>query len=298
MTWRNRNLYLIGLPGAGKSAIGRELATLLDRYTFVDLDAEIEEKMGCSISAIFAAQGESAFRKIESETLLHLASENGKPKVVATGGGIVSSGLNRAVMRGSGIPIWIDVTVREAAKNIRNDMVQGCMRPLFQESSSEGLRKTLAELLELRRIWYEQAVLHFVTRSMRDEERTPQELAMELLTALDQMSLKVALKPSHRTLIAKSALGSYPVFVGSGTAMRELCQWVLDGGYSQVILVTDEQVALLHGEHFCKYFKQTIGPKVTLQQITVPTGSYIRIWGPYRSFLNIFMPFILRAAPR
>jgi shikimate kinase/3-dehydroquinate synthase len=272
MTWRNRNLYLIGLPGAGKSAIGRELTELLDRYTFVDLDAEIEAQMGASIHEIFATQGESAFRKAETAELLRVASNNSRPRVIATGGGIVVRPLNRAIMRGSGIPIWIDVTVREAAKNLRNDMLQGHKRLLFQDTSVEGIRRTLNDLLQDRRPWYEQAVLHFVTRSIRGDERTPAELAQELLTALDQMSLKVALKPPHRTLIAQSALGAYPILVGNGTAMRELAHFVLEHGYSQIILVTDETVERLHGSEFQDAFRKAVGTKALLWQIIIPAG--------------------------
>lgn len=272
MTWRNHDLYLIGLPGAGKSAIGRELAALLDRYTFVDLDAEIEANMGAPIDEIFRAQGESAFRKAETTELLRVASNIGKPRIIATGGGIVLEYLNRAIMRGSGIPIWIDVTVREAAKNLRSDMLEGHKRPLFQDTSAEGIKQTLNVLLEQRRPWYEQAVLHFVTRSIRGDERTAKELAMELLTALDQMSLKVALKPPHRTLIAKSALGTYPIFVGNGTAMRELSHFVLEYGYSRVILVTDENVERSHGSEFQDAIRKSVSTKALLWQIIISSG--------------------------
>ncbi len=74
MTWRNRNLYLIGLPGSGKSAIGRELAELLDRYTFIDLDKEIEASAGMTIAEIFAERGEVSFRELETTALLNISS--------------------------------------------------------------------------------------------------------------------------------------------------------------------------------------------------------------------------------
>ncbi len=272
MTWRNRNLYLIGLPGAGKSAIGQALAALLDRYSFVDLDAEIEAKAGCSINEIFTAHGESEFRKIELYALMQVAAANDKAKVIATGGGIILSSLNRAIIRGSGIPIWIDVTVRDASKNISNDIHAGRDRPMFRELSAVGIKNTLTQLLEQRRPWYEQAVLHFVTRSMRGEERTSEELASELLIALDQMSLNVALKPSHRTLIAKSALGAYPIFVGNRTAIRELSHYFKENGYSQIILVTDENVEQLAGEEFRKELYRLVGTKATLHSIIIPSG--------------------------
>ncbi len=272
MTWRNRNLYIIGLPGAGKSAIGRSLAMMLDRYDFVDLDAEIEARSGRSIAEIFAKEGEEAFRTMESEALLRVASATGKPQIVATGGGIVLRSINRAIMRGSGIPIWIDVTVREASKNIRNDIMTGHSRPLFADTSAEAIRGTLSRLLEERRPWYEQAILHFVTRSIRGDERTPDELATELLTALNQMSLNVALKPRHHTLVAKSAFGNYPIFVGTGTAIRELSYYALEHGYSKIIIVTDENVNRIHGEQLRSSIRKSVEPKVEILQIAVPAG--------------------------
>jgi shikimate kinase/3-dehydroquinate synthase len=272
MTWRNRNLYLIGLPGAGKSAIGSTLAELLERHDFVDLDKEIERIANRSIAEIFSIHGEAVFRELESEALLRIASAQGKPHVVATGGGIVLSSLNRAIMRGSGIPVWIDVTVREAAKNIRNDILHGHHRPLFPDASVEGLRTTLTTLLERRRPWYEQSVLHFVTRSIGGGERTPEELAGELLTALDEMSLNVALKPRHRTLVAKSALGAYPIFVGNGSAIRELGHFVVEHGYAQVIVVMDENVERLHGSEFHDGFTKAVGSKSLLWRIIISAG--------------------------
>jgi shikimate kinase / 3-dehydroquinate synthase len=272
MTWRNRNLYLIGLPGAGKSAIGHSLAALLDRYAFIDLDAEIEHKTGRTIAEIFSQDGEEAFRTIESAELLRFASIQGKPRIVATGGGIVLNSINRAIMRGSGIPIWIDVTVREAVRNLRNDILQGHSRPLFQDTTEDGLKRTLTDVLGRRRQWYEQAVLHFVSRSTPGNEHTPAELASELLTALNQMSLSVALKPRHNTLIAKSALGNYPIFVGNATAIRELGHYVSENDYSQIILITDENVEQLHGKEFLKEFNKSAGAKVAFRQIIIPSG--------------------------
>jgi shikimate kinase/3-dehydroquinate synthase len=272
MTWRTRNLYLIGLPGAGKSAIGRELALLLDNYRFIDLDAEIEHAAGRTIAEIFTSDGEDVFRKMESDALMRVASANGKPHIVATGGGVILNPLNRAVMRGTGIPIWIDITLREAVKNIHDDIVNGHSRPLFPGTTPEELKKTLTQLLELRRPWYEEAVLHFVSRSKPGNEHTSSELAVELLTALDQMSLSVALKPRHRTLVAKSAFWAYPVFVGNGIAMRELGHFVIEQGFSQVIVVMDENVDRLHGNEFRDAFKNAVGQKSLLWQIIIPAG--------------------------
>ena len=272
MTWRNRNLYLLGLPGSGKSAIGRELASILDRFEFIDLDKEIECKAEKSIAEIFANDGESYFRELESETLLDVASRNGSPKIIATGGGTVLNPINRAIIRGSGIPIWIDVTVREAARNIWNDILSGHERPMFSGATLDEVRSILTRLIETRRHWYEQAVLHFVRRSPEGSEHTPEELASELLTALDKMSLNVALKPKHRTRIAKSALGNYPIFVGSGIASREIGHFIREQGIVSVFIVTDENVAALHLESFVNGLRQYTGDKIAFYPLIISAG--------------------------
>jgi len=276
MTWRNRNLYLIGLPGAGKSSIGLNLARALEGfgYTFVDLDAEIEQVAGERISEIFRTKGEAHFRELETRALLRIASRNGRHTIVATGGGAVERDINRAIIRGSGIPIWIDVTVRQAAKNVRSDLLQGRDRPLFQAASSEELKKTLSELLEARRKYYEEATLHFVTRSVRGEEPDSEELAQELLIALDKMSLAVALKPPHRTLLAKSAMGNYPILIGSGTAARELSHFILGGQYAHVIIMTDSNVESLHAQDLCVKLKATLGSRASVSSIVTVPGEH------------------------
>ncbi|MFI5202301.1 MAG: bifunctional shikimate kinase/3-dehydroquinate synthase, partial [Candidatus Kapaibacterium sp.] len=271
-TWHNRNLFLIGLPGAGKSAIGRELAVLLDGYTFVDLDTEIERMAGDSIAHIFSSQGEAAFRDFETSALLDVAARNGSPHIIATGGGVVLSPLNRAIIRGSGIPIWIDVTVKEAAKNVLNDILQGHERPLFRADSPEELREKLSGLLANRRTYYEQATLHFVLRDARGEDRTTEELAHELITALDEMSFKVLLAPRHRTLIARSALGTYPVLIGNGIAARELSHLVRDRDFSQLIVVMDQQIEQLHWPGIREKLLKELRSKVALREIVIEVG--------------------------
>ncbi|HWF44792.1 MAG TPA: bifunctional shikimate kinase/3-dehydroquinate synthase [Candidatus Kapabacteria bacterium] len=270
MTWRNRNLYLLGLPGAGKTAIGSELATLLAEhlYTFIDLDKEIEREAGQTIAEIFAINGDDYFRALETRALLKVADAN-QHAIIATGGGIVLDPLNRSIIRGSGIPIWIDVNVREAAKNVWKDIQHGTDRPLFRELSEEQVVEKIRELLEARRPFYEQATLHFVTRTPRGNERTPKELAAELLIALDQMSLKVALKPRFKTLLAHSALGDYPILVGSGSGIRELIHTIEDRKIGHVVTTTDTNVAHQYGEEYRKTLLKHLGARCICDSIVI-----------------------------
>lgn len=99
-----RNIYLIGMPGAGKTSIGRLLAKEIQRR-FVDTDRLISKKAGQSVQEIFQGKGEAAFRQLEHEVLLDLAKR--RNRVVATGGGIILNEDNIRLMQKSGRVIWL-----------------------------------------------------------------------------------------------------------------------------------------------------------------------------------------------
>lgn len=98
------NIILIGMPGAGKSAIGKELAETL-HMTFVDADEKIVEKAGMTIPKIFEKYGEEEFRKTESAVLKELGKESGL--VIATGGGCVTRKENYPSLHQNGSIVWI-----------------------------------------------------------------------------------------------------------------------------------------------------------------------------------------------
>ena len=99
-------IYLIGLPGSGKSTLGLLLAKEVG-WRFLDLDDGLQRKTGLSIPDLFKTHGEDAFRDMERDYLLSQASEEGD-WVIATGGGVVLRDINRATMRSTGIVIFID----------------------------------------------------------------------------------------------------------------------------------------------------------------------------------------------
>ena len=99
------NLILVGMPGSGKSTIGRALAEQLNR-PFVDCDAEIVRRAGKSIPDIFAQDGETAFRALESRVVADLCKEKGQ--VVATGGGAVLRADNVQAMRQNGVVLLLE----------------------------------------------------------------------------------------------------------------------------------------------------------------------------------------------
>src|SRR5476649_2365270 len=100
----HKPLVLVGLMGAGKSTIGRRLATALDMQ-FIDADNEIVEAAGCSIADIFEIYGEAIFRDLEQRVLLRLIS--GAPCIIATGGGAFINHVIRSAMREKAVSVWL-----------------------------------------------------------------------------------------------------------------------------------------------------------------------------------------------
>jgi shikimate kinase len=111
-------IYLIGMPGSGKTTLGEQLAEEL-LMPFVDLDAEIESREGRSITDIFAANGEEYFRRVES-ALLHEWAASQKSFVMATGGGApcFHDGVN--VMNNTGLSVFLDVNVPELLQRLKS----------------------------------------------------------------------------------------------------------------------------------------------------------------------------------
>src|SRR5436190_8925297 len=96
-------LALIGLPGSGKSTVGRQLARRLG-LSFTDADHVIEQRIGCSIRSFFEREGETAFRDIEEEVIRELCTKEG---VIATGGGAVLRQSNREQLRSAGHVVYL-----------------------------------------------------------------------------------------------------------------------------------------------------------------------------------------------
>lgn len=120
-------IVLIGMPGSGKSTIGRRLAEALGRQ-FFDSDREIESHCGVSVATIFEYEGEEGFRRRESAVIAELIAR--PATVLATGGGAVLSADNRALLAARGYVIFLDVTLAELWRRVRRNR----NRPLLQGS--------------------------------------------------------------------------------------------------------------------------------------------------------------------
>ena len=132
----DRSIVLVGLMGAGKSAIGRRLAARLG-IRFVDADAEIEEAAGLSIEDIFEVHGEAAFRDGERRVLRRLLSE--PACVIATGGGAFMDADTRALIKETGLSIWLraDLELLLARVSRRDN------RPLLKGGDKREILETL-----------------------------------------------------------------------------------------------------------------------------------------------------------
>jgi shikimate kinase len=132
-------LALVGLPGSGKSTVGRQLARRLD-LPFVDADQAIEQRLGCAIREFFEREGEERFRDLESETLDDLTRHH--PGVLSTGGGVVLRPLNRRILRERTQVFYLRTSPEEIYRRLRHDKV----RPLLQVSDPlERLRDLMAQ---------------------------------------------------------------------------------------------------------------------------------------------------------
>ena len=142
-----RTLVLVGLMGAGKTCIGRELAHRLD-LPFVDADVEIEAAAGCSIEDIFKLYGETEFRAGERRVIARLL--NDPVHILATGGGAFLEAKTRENVREQGISIWLraDLDLLVSRVSRRNN------RPLLKGGNQ---REILERLMEERYPLYEQA---------------------------------------------------------------------------------------------------------------------------------------------
>ena len=135
-----QNLILVGPMGAGKSAVGRQLARLL-HMDFIDSDDEIESRTGVDIPFIFEKEGEEGFRKREAKVIDDLSKKEGI--VLATGGGAVVDPQSRSRLGARGFVVYLYTTVEQQLSRTQ----RGRSRPLLENGDP---RQTLDELMNQR----------------------------------------------------------------------------------------------------------------------------------------------------
>lgn len=124
------NIYLIGMPGSGKTTVGKKLAEKLG-FNFIDLDAEIEKNALMFIDDIFEKYGEKTFRDLETEALINVSQLDNQ--IISTGGGIITKKDNKSYF--NGVVIYLNTELDVIEKRIKNDFP----RPLLKEKSLDQL---------------------------------------------------------------------------------------------------------------------------------------------------------------
>ena len=166
-----RPIVLVGLMGAGKTTVGRKVATLLS-LPFVDSDAEIESVSTMSVAELFETYGEPEFRALEARVIARLVLEG--PRVIATGGGAYMNAETRGLLAGKAVTVWpkadLDTLMERVAR--RAD------RPLLKAADP---RKVMRELMDRRYPVYAQADLTVTSRAVKREV-----IAAELVETLER----------------------------------------------------------------------------------------------------------------
>lgn len=155
------SISLVGLPGSGKTTVGRQLARRL-RLPFIDSDHAIESRIGCSIREFFDREGEERFRDIEEDVLDEL-SQN-VDSVLSTGGGAVLRSNNRINLHARGKVVYLKSTPEELFRRLRHDV----SRPLLQVTDPLA---RMRELFAVRDPLYRETA-HFVLETGRPSVAT------------------------------------------------------------------------------------------------------------------------------
>lgn len=162
---------IVGAPGAGKSTVGRRVATAL-HVPFADTDQLIEERAGMSVSDIFVTQGEPAFRQQEEQAVSAALEGEG---IVALGGGAVTSAVTRERLAGHTV-VWLQVGLSDAARRVGMNTA----RPLLLGN----VRQTMGRLLEERVPLYASVA----TITVDTTDRPVREVVAEVVSALKDRS--------------------------------------------------------------------------------------------------------------
>lgn len=167
-----KNLFLIGPMGAGKSAVGRQLARLL-HLDFVDSDEEIERRTGVDIAFIFEKEGETGFRRREAKVIDELSQRQGV--VLATGGGAVIDADSRSRLGARGYVVYLETGVDQQVSRTR----KGRERPLLEGADP---RQVLEELMSVRDPLYRE----IADLTVLTDGRRVNAVAAEIVAALER----------------------------------------------------------------------------------------------------------------
>jgi shikimate kinase len=185
----NSSIALVGMPGGGKSTVGRQLARRLG-WRFVDADSVIERRIGTSIREFFDREGEQAFREIETDVIGDLADKH--HQVIATGGGVVLRSANRQQLREHCQVVYLRSSPEELFRRLKHDT----SRPLLQVADPQS---RLRELYQQRDPLYRE-VADFIVDTGRPSVGALVNMVLmqlELSGAIDPSQVPSSIQPDR-----------------------------------------------------------------------------------------------------
>ena len=280
----NNNIFLVGLMGAGKTTIGRQLARKLDKR-FVDSDHEIEARTGASIPWIFEIEGEGSFRRREADMIRELSAQDGL--VLATGGGAVLNPASRALLAERGTVIYLRASIGSILQRTAHDK----NRPLLQTADP---RAKLEELLAQRDPLYRE-IADLVIDTGRPNVQSMVQTILDQLAALEAARahklasdpMNAMNQPAPTVLNVELGERSYPITIGPKLLDdAALLARHIDGG--KAAIVTNTTVAPLYLARVAGALRAA-GREVV--EIILPDGEEHKNW----QSLNLVFDALLEA---
>lgn len=145
---KQNNIILVGMMGAGKTTVGKELLKVLENYTLIDMDSEIENREKMKISEIFEKYGEKHFRELETNLLKELSKNQNQ--IISTGGGVFEKEENRNILKETGTVFYLKASAEKLFDRIKSQT----HRPLLQQGF--GVEK-VKSILDTREANYSKA---------------------------------------------------------------------------------------------------------------------------------------------
>jgi shikimate kinase / 3-dehydroquinate synthase len=245
------DLVLVGLPGSGKSAVGRRVASR-HGATFIDLDDTIERETGRSIPELFASEGEAAFRALERETVAALGPPDPSPelrRVISPGGGAIVDPRNRWALYRGRLPVWLDVRTEVLAQRLRRSPN---VRPLIQGGDPMSRIRHLAAARE-----------RFYGAAARVNGVAEVGGVVEAVEALVARGL-----PAGTTLLrASTKVGD--IVVGEGVAASAVAEALTKAGARRAILVSEPGAWAAFGEGLAASLRELAWP---VEELLLPAG--------------------------
>jgi shikimate kinase/3-dehydroquinate synthase len=267
---KNKNIFLVGLMGAGKTTIGRQLARRLGMH-FVDSDHEIEARTGASVPWIFEIEGEASFRRREADMIRDLTAGSGL--VLATGGGAVLNPDSRRLLAERGTVVYLRAGVNSILQRTAHDR----NRPLLQTADP---RKKLEELTAQREPLYRE-IADLVIDTGRPNVQSMIQTILDQLAALESGRQRTKAR-THMNAQACTTLDvelgerSYPILIGRGLLDDgALLARHIGSGSGKVAIVTNTTIAPLYLDKVAAPLRADGRDVVT---IVLPDGEEHKNW--------------------